>query len=233
MAAYSLMRSAQLPIDKRSPWWIVPSSYFELHPVNPQVRLIRRAAEIVREGGLIAYPTDSCYALGWHLGDKNAQERVRRIRQADRHHHYTLVCETLAEIGHFAKLDTWQFRILKACLPGPYTFLLHATRETPRRLQHEKRRTIGVRIPDHPVPLMLLHELGEPMMSSTLLLPDEPQPLTRGIEIQTRLEHDVDAVLDGGDCGIDPTTVVDLSVTPPVIVREGKGPLGPVIGGRD
>jgi tRNA threonylcarbamoyl adenosine modification protein (Sua5/YciO/YrdC/YwlC family) len=207
--------------------------YFELHPVNPQVRLIRRAADIVRRGGLIAYPTDSCYAFGWHLGDKDAMERVRRIRQADRHHHYTLICGTLAEVGHFAKLDTWQFRILKACLPGPYTFLLHATRETPRRLQHEKRRTIGVRIPDHPVPRMLLGELGEPMMSSTLLLPDEPQPLTRGIEIQTRLENDLDAVLDGGDCGIEPTTVVDLSVTPPVVVREGKGPLGPVIGGRD
>jgi tRNA threonylcarbamoyl adenosine modification protein (Sua5/YciO/YrdC/YwlC family) len=206
------------------------SEYFELHPINPQVRLVRRAADIVRGGGVIAYPTDSCYALGWHLGDKDALERVRRLRQADRHHHFTLVCRTLAEIGHFAKLDTWQFRILKACLPGPYTFLLQATRETPRRLQHEKRRTIGVRIPDHPVPRMLLEELGEPMMSSTLLLPDEPQPLTRGIEIQTRLEHEIDAVLDGGDCGVEPTTVVDLSVTPPVIVREGKGALGPVIG---
>jgi tRNA threonylcarbamoyl adenosine modification protein (Sua5/YciO/YrdC/YwlC family) len=207
--------------------------YFELHPVNPQVRLIRRAADIVRGGGVIAYPTDSCYAFGWHLGDKNALERVRRIRQADRHHHFTLVCNSLAQVGHFAKLDTWQFRILKVCLPGPYTFLLHASRETPRRLQHEKRRTIGVRIPDHPVPLMLLEELGEPIMSSTLLLPDEPQPLTRGIEIQTRLEHDLDAVLDGGDCGVEPTTVVDLSVTPPVIVREGKGALGPVMGDRD
>ena len=186
--------------------------YFELHPVNPQVRLIRRAADLVRGGGVIAYPTDSCYAFGWHIGDKNALERVRRIRQADRHHHFTLVCNSLAQVGHFAKLDTWQFRILKVCLPGPYTFLLHASRETPRRLQHEKRRTIGVRIPDHPVPLMLLEELGEPIMSSTLLLPDEPQPLTRGIE---------------------PTTVVDLSVTPPVIVREGKGALGPVMGGRD
>jgi len=209
------------------------SEYFELHPINPQVRLVRRAADIVRGGGVIAYPTDSCYALGWHLGDKDALERVRRLRQADRHHHFTLVCRTLAEVGHFAKLDTWQFRILKACLPGPYTFLLQATRETPRRLQHEKRRTIGVRIPDHPVPRMLLEELGEPMMSSTLLLPDEPQPLTRGIEIQTRLEHEIDAVLDGGDCGIDPTTVVDLSVTPPVIVRAGKGALGPVMGDRD
>ena len=207
--------------------------YFELHPVNPQVRLIRRAADIVRGGGVIAYPTDSCYAFGWHLGDKNALERVRRIRQADRHHHFTLVCHSLAQVGHFAKLDTWQFRILKVCLPGPYTFLLQASRETPRRLQHEKRRTIGVRIPDHPVPLMLLEELGEPIMSSTLLLPDEPQPLTRGIEIQTRLEHDLDAVLDGGDCGVEPTTVVDLSVTPPVIVREGKGALGSVMGGRD
>jgi tRNA threonylcarbamoyl adenosine modification protein (Sua5/YciO/YrdC/YwlC family) len=209
------------------------SEYFELHPINPQVRLVRRAADIVRRGGVIAYPTDSCYALGWHLGDKDALERVRRLRQADRHHHFTLVCRTLAEVGHFAKLDTWQFRILKACLPGPYTFLLQATRETPRRLQHEKRRTIGVRIPDHPVPRMLLEELGEPLMSSTLLLPDEPQPLTRGIEIQTRLEHEIDAVLDGGDCGIDPTTVVDLSVTPPVIVRAGKGALGPVMGDRD
>jgi tRNA threonylcarbamoyl adenosine modification protein (Sua5/YciO/YrdC/YwlC family) len=205
--------------------------YLELHPVNPQVRLIRRAADMVRRGGLIAYPTDSCYAFGWHLGDKDALERVGRIRRVDRHHHYTLVCGTLAQVGHFAKLDTWQFRILKACLPGPYTFLLHATRETPRRLQHEKRRTIGVRIPDHPVPLMLLEELGEPIMSSTLLLPDEPEPLTRGIEIQTRLENELDAVLDGGDCGIEPTTVVDLSVTPPVVVREGKGPLGPVTGG--
>jgi tRNA threonylcarbamoyl adenosine modification protein (Sua5/YciO/YrdC/YwlC family) len=209
------------------------SEYFELHPINPQVRLVRRAADIVRGGGVIAYPTDSCYALGWHLGDKDALERVRRLRQADRHHHFTLVCRTLAEVGHFAKLDTWQFRILKACLPGPYTFLLQATRETPRRLQHEKRRTIGVRIPEHPVPRMLLEELGEPMMSSTLLLPDEPQPLTRGIEIQTRLEHEIDAVLDGGDCGIEPTTVVDLSVTPPVIVRAGKGALGPVMGDRD
>jgi tRNA threonylcarbamoyl adenosine modification protein (Sua5/YciO/YrdC/YwlC family) len=148
--------------------------YLELHPVNPQVRLIRRAADIVRRGGVIAYPTDSCYAFGWHLGDKDALERVRRIRQADRHHHFTLVCSSLAQVGHFAKLDTWQFRILKGSLPGPYTFLLHASRETPRRLQHEKRRTIGVRIPDHPVPLMLLEELGEPIMSSTLLLPDEP-----------------------------------------------------------
>lgn len=210
------------------------SIYFELHPVNPQARLIRQAADIVRQGGVIAYPTDSCYALGWHIGDKGALERVRRIRRADRHHHFTLVCADLAEVGRFARLDTWQFRLLKACLPGPYTFLLKASRETPRRLQHEKRRTIGVRIPDHPVPRMLLRELAEPLMSSTLILPDEGAdlPLTSGREIQARLEHEIDAVLDGGDCGIVPTTVVDLSVDPPVVLREGKGPLHPVLGGK-
>ena len=206
------------------------AEYLKLHPVDPQLRLIRRAAELVRAGGVIAYPTDSCYALGWHIGDKGALERVRRIRQADRHHHFTLVCANLAEVGRFARLDTWQFRILRACLPGPYTFLLRATRETPRRLQHARRRTIGVRIPDHPVPRLLLAELGEPLMSSTLILPSDPQPLTEGREIQARLEHEIDAVLDGGDCGIEPTTVVDLSVTPPVIVRKGKGDLGPITG---
>ena len=206
------------------------AEYLKLHPVDPQLRLIRRAAELVRSGGVIAYPTDSCYALGWHIGDKGALERVRRIRQADRHHHFTLVCADLAEVGRFARLDTWQFRILRACLPGPYTFLLRATRETPRRLQHARRRTIGVRIPDQPVPRLLLAELGEPLMSSTLILPSDPQPLTEGREIQARLEHEIDAVLDGGDCGIEPTTVVDLSVTPPLIVRKGKGDLGPITG---
>jgi len=206
------------------------AEYLKLHPVDPQLRLIRRAAELVRSGGVIAYPTDSCYALGWHIGDKGALERVRRIRQADRHHHFTLVCANLAEVGRFARLDTWQFRILRACLPGPYTFLLRATRETPRRLQHARRRTIGVRIPDHPVPRLLLAELGEPLMSSTLILPSDPQPLTEGREIQARLEHEIDAVLDGGDCGTEPTTVVDLSVTPPLIVRKGKGDLGPITG---
>jgi tRNA threonylcarbamoyl adenosine modification protein (Sua5/YciO/YrdC/YwlC family) len=206
------------------------AEYLELHPVDPQPRLIRRAAEVVRAGGLIAYPTDSCYAFGWHIGDKHASERVRRIRQADRHHHFTLVCANLAEVGRFARLETWQFRMLRACLPGPYTFLLRATRETPRRLQHERRRTIGVRIPDHPVPRLLLAELGEPLMSSTLLLAADAQPLTEGREIQARLEHEIDAILDGGDCGVEPTTVVDLSVTPPLIVRKGKGDLGPIMG---
>jgi tRNA threonylcarbamoyl adenosine modification protein (Sua5/YciO/YrdC/YwlC family) len=206
------------------------AEYLQLHPINPQARLIRRAAELIRAGGLIAYPTDSCYALGWHLGDAQALERVRRIRQADRHHHFTLVCANLAEVGRFARLETWQFRMLRACLPGPYTFLLRATRETPRRLQHARRRTIGVRIPDHPVPQLLLAELKEPLMSSTLLVGGDPQPLTSGAEIAARLTHEIDAILDGGDCGIEPTTVVDLSVTPPVIVRTGKGDLGPIMG---
>jgi tRNA threonylcarbamoyl adenosine modification protein (Sua5/YciO/YrdC/YwlC family) len=202
------------------------SQYFELHPVNPQLRLIRRAADIVREGGVIAYPTDSCYALGCHIGDKDALERLRRIRQADRHHHFTLVCRDLSEIGRYARVDTWQFRLLKACTPGAYTFLLPATRETPRRLQHEKRRTIGIRVPDHPVPLALLAELGEPLMSSTLMLPGDEFPLTDAKEIRVRLEHQIDAVLDGGNCGLEPTTVVDLAVDPAVVLRRGKGELG-------
>lgn len=206
------------------------AEFLELHPVTPQPRLIRRAAEIVRAGGLIAYPTDSCYAFGWHLGDKGPLERVRRIRQADRHHHFTMVCASLAEVGRFALIETWQFRILKACMPGPYTFLLRATRATPRRLQHERRRSIGVRIPDHAVPRLLVKELGEPLMSSTLMLASEPQPLTEAREINARLAHDVDAILDGGDCGVEPTTVVDLSVSPPTIVRVGKGALGPITG---
>jgi tRNA threonylcarbamoyl adenosine modification protein (Sua5/YciO/YrdC/YwlC family) len=206
------------------------SQYFELHPLTPQTRLIRRAADIVRAGGVIAYPTDSCYALGCHIGDKNALERVRRIRQADRHHHFTLVCRNLADVGRFAKLETWQFRLIKACTPGPYTFLLPATTETPRRLQHERRRTIGVRIPDHAVPLLLLTELGEPLMSSTLMLPGDALPLTDGQEIRARLEHEIDAVLDGGNCGVEPTTVIDLAVSPPVVVRVGKGPIAAIAG---
>jgi tRNA threonylcarbamoyl adenosine modification protein (Sua5/YciO/YrdC/YwlC family) len=206
------------------------SQYFEVHPVNPQPRLIRRAADIVREGGVIAYPTDSCYALGCHIGDKDALERVRRIRQADRHHHFTLVCRDLSEIARYARVDTWQFRMLKSCTPGAYTFLLPATRETPRRLQHERRRTIGIRVPDHPVPLALLAELGEPLMSSTLLLPGESTPMTDGQEIRARLEHQIDLVLDSGNCGVEPTTVVDLAVSPPAIVRRGKGDIAWVTG---
>ncbi|MFM8516825.1 MAG: L-threonylcarbamoyladenylate synthase [Nevskiaceae bacterium] len=201
--------------------------HFELHPRNPQLRLIRQAAAIVREGGLIAYPTDSCYALGCHIGDKDALERIRRLRQADRHHHFTLVCRDLTEISRYAKVDTWQFRLLKARTPGPYTFILEATRETPRRLQHEKRRTIGLRVPDHPVPQMLLAELGEPIMSSTLMLPGDELPLNDGVEIADRLARDLDALLDCGSCGLEPTTVVDLAAKPAVVVRQGRGSIEP------
>jgi tRNA threonylcarbamoyl adenosine modification protein (Sua5/YciO/YrdC/YwlC family) len=201
--------------------------YLEVHPVNPQARLLRQAVDCIRDGGVIAYPTDSCYALGCHIGDKDALERLRTIRGADRHHHFTLVCRDLAEIAKYARVETWQFRLLKACTPGPYTFLLEATRETPKRLQHAKRRTIGIRVPDHPVPRMLLQELGEPLMSSTLLLPGDDLPLTDGAAIRERLPTQLDAIVDGGHCGIEPTTVVDLAVSPPVVVRRGRGDLAP------
>ncbi len=201
------------------------SQLFTLHPANPEPRLIRRAADIVRGGGVIAYPTDSCYALGCKIGDKAALERVRRIRDADRHHHFTLVCRSVGEAARYARIDTPQFRLLKACTPGPYTFLLPATRETPRRVQHERRHTIGIRVPDHPIPLALLAELGEPLMSSTLMLPGDSLPLSDARDIRERLEHVIDAVLDGGNCGIEPTTVMDLAVAPPAVVRRGKGDL--------
>ena len=201
------------------------SQLFELHPRNPQQRLIRQAVAIVRAGGLIVYPTDSCYALGCHIGDKDALERIRRIRNADRHHHFTLVCRDLSEIARYARVDNAQYRFLRAHTPGPFTFLLAATRETPRRLQNPRRRTICIRVPDHPVPQLMLAELGEPLMSSTLLLPGDPQPLTNAHEIRDRLQHEVEVVLDGGDCGIEPTTVIDLAVDPPLVVRSGKGRL--------
>ena len=199
----------------------------ELHPLNPQLRLIRQAVELLRTGGVIAYPTDSCYALGCHIGDKEALERIRRIREADRHHHFTLVCRDLTEIARYAKVDTRQFRLLKACTPGPYTVIMEATRETPRRLQHEKRRTIGIRVPDHEVPRLMLAELGEPIMSSTLMLPGDDLPLNDGAEIEARLVNRVDALLDGGSCGLEPTTVVDLATWPPVVLRQGRGSLAP------
>ncbi|MEO6078679.1 MAG: L-threonylcarbamoyladenylate synthase [Steroidobacteraceae bacterium] len=204
------------------------AEYLEIHPQNPQVRLIRKAVEIVRQGGVIAYPTDSCYALGCHVGDKDALERIRRIRDADKNHSFTLVCRNLSEIGRYALLDTWQFRLLKAHTPGPFTFLLPATRETPKRLQHPKRRTIGIRVPDHLVPHLIMAELDEPIMTSTLLLPGDAEPLTDGEQIRERLDHVLDAVVDGGHCGTEPTTVVDLSVSPPVVLRQGKGLIGSV-----
>jgi tRNA threonylcarbamoyl adenosine modification protein (Sua5/YciO/YrdC/YwlC family) len=197
--------------------------YLEVHPVNPQARLLRQAVERIRSGGVIAYPTDSCYALGCHIGDKDALERLRRIRGADKHHHFTLVCRDLAEVSRYARVENWQFRMLKSLAPGPYTFLLPATREVPKRVQHAKRQTIGIRVPDHPVPLALLADLGEPLMSSTLLLPGDELPLTDGDAIRERLDGALDAIVDGGHCGIVPTTVIDLAVSPPVVLRQGKG----------
>ncbi|OGA03093.1 MAG: threonylcarbamoyl-AMP synthase [Betaproteobacteria bacterium RIFCSPLOWO2_02_64_14] len=199
------------------------AQFFSIHPDNPQPRLIRRAADIVRAGGVIVYPTDSCYALGCHLGDKAAMERMRAIRQVDARHHFALICRDLAEIATYARVDNRQFRLLKATTPGSYTFILRATREVPKRLQHPSRRTIGLRIPDHGVVRALLTELGEPLLSTTLLLPGDDAPLNDGEIIRARLEHRVDLILDGGSCGIEPTTVVDLTGDAPVVTRAGKG----------
>ena len=199
------------------------SQFFTLHRTHPEIRLIKRAVEIVRKGGLIAYPTDSCYALGCHIGDKAAMERIRRVRGVDDRHHFTLVCRDLSDIGTFAKVNNAQYRLLKAHTPGTYTFILEATRELPRRLAHPKRATVGVRVPEHPVTHALLTELNEPLLSSTLIMPGDENPLNDAEEIRNRLEHDVDLILDGGACGIEPTTVIDLSGPEPILVRKGKG----------
>jgi tRNA threonylcarbamoyl adenosine modification protein (Sua5/YciO/YrdC/YwlC family) len=201
----------------------MPSQFFEVHPRDPQPRLIRQAVEIIRAGGIVVYPTDSCYALGCHIGDKEAMERISRIRETDKHHHFTLICSDLSEIARYARVNNQQYRTLKAFTPGPYTFILEATRETPKRLQNPKRRTIGIRVPDHPVPTLLLDELGEPLMSSTLLMPGDATAMTDAREIQERLYHQVDAVIDGGNCGLEPTSVIDLEGAVPVIARRGKG----------
>ncbi len=204
------------------------SQFFSIHPQNPQARLIRRAVEIIRAGGIVVYPTDSCYALGCHIGDKGAMERIRTIRGVDERHHFALVCRDLSELATYARVDNRQFRLLKAMTPGSYVFILEATRELPKRLQHPKRRTIGLRIPDHPVVAALLTELGEPILSSTLLLPGDELPHTDADEIRELLEHQVDLILDGGSCGIEPTTVVDLTGPEPVVTRKGKGSLAPL-----
>ncbi len=203
------------------------SIYLQLHPVSPQLRFIRQAAALLRSGGVLVYPTDSCYALGCHIGDKAALDRIRTIRQTDRNHHFTLVCRDLTEVGHYALVDNWQYRLLRAHTPGPYTFLLKASKETPRRLKHERSGTIGLRVPDHPVTAMLLKELGEPVMSSTLLLPGDELPMTDAKEIYAQLEHEVDMVLDGGNCGLVPTSVIDLSTDQAVVVRVGRGDVTP------
>ena len=197
--------------------------YFDVHPENPQARSISQAVEIVRSGGLIAYPTDSCYALGAQLGNREALDRIRSIRHLDAKHHFTLVCKDFAQLGQFVQIDNDVFRSIKAVTPGSYTFILPATKEVPKRLLHPKKKTVGVRIPDHRVVQALLAELGEPLLSSTLLLPDEEEPLTQGWEIKERLEHMVDAVIDSGDCGAEPTTVIDYSSGVADIVRRGMG----------
>ena len=200
---------------------------FRIHPDNPQARLVREAAEIVRQGGVIVYPTDSCYALGCHIGDKAAMERIRAIRGVDEKHHLTLICRNLAELGQYAKVDNSQFRLLKATTPGSYTFILKATREVPKRLMHPRRRTIGLRVPDHNVAQALLAELNEPLLSSTLHLPGDDAPLNDADEIRNRLERRIDAVIDAGSCGIVPTTVVDLTEETPRVTRYGKGATAP------
>ncbi len=199
------------------------SQFFRVHPTHPEPRLIKRAVEIVRQGGLIAYPTDSCYALGCHIGDKAAMERIRQLRKVDERHHFTLVCRDLSEIGTFAKVDNSQYRLLKMHTPGPYTFILKATRELPRRLAHHKRATIGVRVPQHVVASALLAELNEPILSSTLILPGQDAPLNDADEIRDALEHQLDVILDGGACGVAQTSVIDLSGDEPILVRRGKG----------
>ncbi|MFF5218845.1 L-threonylcarbamoyladenylate synthase [Micromonospora sp. NPDC000442] len=197
--------------------------YFDVHPDNPQPRTIGQVIEIIRGDGLIAYPTDSCFALGCRLGNKDGMDRIREIRHLDSGHHFTLVCRDFAQLGQFVQLDNAVFRAVKAATPGRYTFILPATKEVPRRLWHPRKKTVGVRIPAHPVTRALLDALGEPLLSSTLLLPDDEEPMTQGWEIKERLDHAVDAVVDAGDCGTEPTTVVDFSDGEPEIVRVGAG----------
>jgi tRNA threonylcarbamoyl adenosine modification protein (Sua5/YciO/YrdC/YwlC family) len=199
------------------------SQFFAIHPENPQARLIRRSVDMLREGAVIIYPTDTCYALGCHLGDKTAADRIRRIRRLDERHNLTLVCRDLGEIATYARVDNVAYRLIKAHTPGAYTFILKATHEVPRRLQHPRRKTIGIRVPDHPIAQALLAELGEPLMSTTLILPGQELPMIDPEEMRERLGHEVDLVIDGGACGLVPTTVVDLVEGVPQVVRAGKG----------
>jgi len=196
---------------------------FQIHPTHPQHRLIQKAVAIIQDGGVIAYPTDSAYALGCHIGDKQALQRIRDLRQVDKNHNFTLVVRDLSEISLYAKVDNPIYRILKACTPGAYTFILKGTRDVPKRLLHPKRKTIGLRVPDNIIVQNLLTELSEPLMSSTLILPEHTMPLTEADEISDALSNQVDLIIDGGHCGIDPTTVVDFTQEYPSIVRHGKG----------
>ncbi len=197
--------------------------YHDVHPVNPQPRAISQVVELLRDDGLVAYPTDSCYALGIQLGNRDGLERIKNLRRLDDKHHFTLVCRDFAQLGTLVHLSNAAFRAVKAAIPGPYTFILPATSEVPKRLMHPKKRTVGVRIPDHPVVRALLEELGEPLLSSTLLMPDSDVPMTDGWQIKDELDQWLDAVIDSGECGSEPTTVVDFSDGPPVVARVGAG----------
>ena len=199
------------------------SQFFQIHPDNPQLRLVRRAAEIIEQGGVVAFPTDSAYALGCDLGNKSAVDRIKRIRQLNDKHNFTLVCSDLSNISTYAKLDNWQYRQIKAHTPGAYTFILNATTEVPRRLMHPKRRQIGIRIPGNKIALDILEELSQPLMSTTLILPNDDMPMTDPYEIRSVLEHELDLIIDGGFCGFEATSVVDLSGETPVIIRKGCG----------
>jgi tRNA threonylcarbamoyl adenosine modification protein (Sua5/YciO/YrdC/YwlC family) len=197
--------------------------FWDVHPVDPQPRVIRKVVDVVRQGGLVVYPTDSCFAFGCRLGNADGLQRIRQIRGLDERHHFTLVCRDFAQLGQFVHIDNAVFRLVKASTPGSYTFILPATREVPRRMLHPRKQTVGVRIPKHVVTQALLTELGEPLVSSTVLLPGDEEPMTQAWEIKDRLEHLVDGVLDSGDCGLEPTTVVDLSGPEPEVQRVGAG----------
>lgn len=195
----------------------------EIHPRNPQSRLIAEVAETLRNGGVVVYPTDSIYAIGCRIGDKRALERIRRLRDLHRKHLFTLVCRDLSEIATYAKVDNQSYRMIRSMTPGPYTFILPATKQVPKRLQHPRRRTVGIRVPTHPIPRALLEEMGEPLLSSTMHLSGDEHPLTEGFEIYERAQHDIDIVIDGGPCGMEPTSVVDLVGPYPEVVRPGMG----------
>lgn len=203
------------------------SQFYQIHPENPQARLIRNAVDIIHNGGVVVYPTDSAYALGCHIGDKTALDRIRRIRKLDDKHNFTLVCRDLSEIATYAKVNNTSYRLLRHTTPGPYTFILQATNEVPRRLMHPKRKTVGLRVPDNAIAAALLADLGEPLMSVTLIMPGDEFPLTDPYDIRATLEHEVDLVIDGGYCGMEPTTVVDLADNSSVILRAGKGDVTP------
>jgi tRNA threonylcarbamoyl adenosine modification protein (Sua5/YciO/YrdC/YwlC family) len=206
------------------------AQFFQIHPENPQQRLIQQAVDIIRRGGIVAYPTDSAYALGCHIGDKMALDRIRMMRQLDKHHNFTLMCRDLSELATYAKVDNQVFRLLKNHTPGPFTFILPGTSEVPRRLMHPKRKTIGLRVPDNRIALDLMEALGEPLMTSSLLLPGQSLPLSDPEEIRHALEHQVELVIDGGNCGLEPTTVVDLTGRVPEVIRQGKGDASPFLG---